>query len=67
MLRVWKVFCYRQLNDKKRALQELDYILEHHADNEEAYLQARKEKDELETPSSSGIGRILRSIFGANS
>ena len=59
-----KVFCYRQLGDKKSALQELDYILEHYADDEELYLKARKEKDELETPSSSGIGGLFRSIFG---
>lgn len=59
-----KVLCYRQLGDKKSALQELDYILEHYADNEGAYLEARKEKDELEAPSSSGIGKLVRSIFG---
>ena len=62
--RSMKVFCYRQLGDKKSALQELDYILEHYADDEELYLKARKEKDELETPSSSGIGGLFRSIFG---
>ena len=62
--RSMKVFCYRQLNDKKRALQELDYIIENYAHDEEAYLQARKEKDEMETSTSSGIGRLFRSIFG---
>ncbi len=65
--RSMKVFCYRQLDDKKSALRELDYISEHHADHEEEYLQARKEKDELETPSSSGIGQLFRSLFGSNS
>jgi hypothetical protein len=62
--RSMKVFCYRQLGDNKSALRELDYIIEHHSDNEKAYLQARKEKDELETPSSPSIGGLLRSIFG---
>ena len=64
--RSMKVFCYRQLGDNESALQELDYILEFYADNEEVYLHARKEKDELEfeTRSSSGIWRLLRSIFG---
>ena len=62
--RSMKVFCYRQLNDTKSALKELNYIIERHSDNEDAYLRARKEKDELETPSSSGIGGLLRSIFG---
>lgn len=62
--RAMKVFCYRQLGDKKSALQELDYILEHYEHHEDAYLKARKEKDELEAPSASGIGRVVRSIFG---
>jgi hypothetical protein len=65
--RSMKVFCYRQLNDKKSALRELDYILEHHADHEEEYLRARKEKDELKTPSPSGVGQLFRSLFGSNS
>lgn len=62
--RSMKVFCYRQLGDNKNALQELDYILEHYSHDEEVYLKARKEKDELETPASSGIGKFFRSIFG---
>jgi tetratricopeptide (TPR) repeat protein len=44
-----KVLCYRQLKDKKSALQEINYILEHYKDDEEVYLEARKEKDEIGT------------------
>lgn len=63
-IRSMKVFCYRGLGDKTSALRELDYILEHYSDDEEVYLKARKEKDELETPASSSIGKFFRSIFG---
>ena len=42
------VFCYRQLGDKKRALQEIDNILRLYIDDEEVYLLARKEKADLE-------------------
>lgn len=62
--RTMKVFCYRHLDDKKSAIQELDGILQLYAHDEDAYLKARKEKDELEASSSSGIGRLVRSILG---
>lgn len=62
--RLRKVQCYIQLSDKASALQELDRILRYYADNEEIYLKARKMKDELENPPTSGIGRFFRSIFG---
>lgn len=42
-----RVDCYVKLGDKTSALKDLEYILEHHADNERAYLEARKKKDEL--------------------
>ncbi|MCZ7670432.1 MAG: hypothetical protein M5U34_26365 [Chloroflexi bacterium] len=47
--RTMKVFCYRQLKDINSALRELNFIIKHYADDEEVYLAARKEKDELET------------------
>lgn len=62
--RLAKVDCYITLSDKQSALQELDYILKHYADNEDVYLEARKIKDELENPPTSGIGQFFRSIFG---
>lgn len=63
LIRFMKVSCYRMLKDKQNALRELDYILEHYAQDENVYLMARKDKDELETPTS-GISQFFRSIFG---
>ncbi len=62
--RIGKVKCYIALADKTNALQELNYILKNYADNEDVYLEVRKMKDELENPPISGMGRLLRSIFG---
>lgn len=62
--RIGKIDCYRQLGDNTKALQEVDYLLTHYADNEEVYIQTQKDKDELESPPSSGVERFFRSIFG---
>lgn len=46
-IRFVKVIVYRQLHQKKDALQELEYLLEHYRNDEEVYLDARKLKDEI--------------------
>lgn len=54
------VFCFRQLGNKARALQEIDNILQIYSYDEDVYFSARRERDELEAKTSSGIGRFFR-------
>lgn len=61
-----KVFCYRQLGDKKNALHELNNLIMYYEDDDEVYLKARQEKDELEETEilETFTGWLSRSIFG---
>ena len=58
-----KVHCYRELKDKKSALQEINYILEHYKHDEEVYLEARREKDEIESSMKEGCLSSLVFLF----
>lgn len=63
--RMGKVMCYQDLGDNKSALRELEVILERHKGDEEDYLWARKEKDELEMKmQTSSVGQFVRGLFG---
>jgi len=67
-VRLRKVKALHKLGEKKKALEELDQLLQlYSADdnyNEQLYLELRKFKDELETPAPSAAERLVRSLFG---